>query len=54
LNECACNPYNADFDGDEMNMREYQSVLSVSAVLILSRCFQTFRKPKRPEQKRSN
>lgn len=22
LNECACNPYNADFDGDEMNLRE--------------------------------
>lgn len=21
LNECVCNPYNADFDGDEMNMR---------------------------------
>lgn len=23
LNECACTPYNADFDGDEMNLREY-------------------------------
>ena len=22
LNECACNPYNADFDGDEMNLRK--------------------------------
>jgi len=22
LNECVCNPYNADFDGDEMNLRE--------------------------------
>jgi hypothetical protein len=21
LNECVCNPYNADFDGDEMNLR---------------------------------
>ena len=22
LNECVCNPYNADFDGDEMNLRK--------------------------------
>ena len=22
LNECVCGPYNADFDGDEMNLRE--------------------------------
>lgn len=22
LNECVCTPYNADFDGDEMNLRE--------------------------------
>jgi len=21
LNECVCTPYNADFDGDEMNLR---------------------------------
>ena len=21
LNECVCGPYNADFDGDEMNLR---------------------------------
>ncbi|KAN0062318.1 DNA-directed RNA polymerase III subunit C1 (rpo31) [Thecaphora frezii] len=25
LNECACNPYNADFDGDEMNMHVPQT-----------------------------
>jgi len=22
LNECVCTPYNADFDGDEMNLRK--------------------------------
>jgi DNA-directed RNA polymerase III subunit RPC1 len=22
LNECVCGPYNADFDGDEMNLRK--------------------------------
>ena len=25
LNECVCNPYNADFDGDEMNLRTHIS-----------------------------
>jgi DNA-directed RNA polymerase III subunit RPC1 len=23
FNECVCTPYNADFDGDEMNLRKY-------------------------------
>lgn len=23
LNECVCTPYNADFDGDEMNLRTF-------------------------------
>lgn len=25
LNECVCGPYNADFDGDEMNLRKLDS-----------------------------
>ena len=25
LNECVCNPYNADFDGDEMNLHVPQT-----------------------------
>jgi len=25
LNECVCGPYNADFDGDEMNLRKFSS-----------------------------
>jgi DNA-directed RNA polymerase III subunit RPC1 len=28
LNECVCGPYNADFDGDEMNLRQYFVMLS--------------------------
>jgi DNA-directed RNA polymerase III subunit RPC1 len=25
FNECVCNPYNADFDGDEMNLHVPQA-----------------------------
>ena len=25
FNECVCNPYNADFDGDEMNLHVPQT-----------------------------
>lgn len=28
LNECVCGPYNADFDGDEMNLRQYSFQIS--------------------------
>lgn len=31
LNECACNPYNADFDGDEMNLRKSNCSLLVQS-----------------------
>lgn len=30
LNECVCGPYNADFDGDEMNLRGYSWQISLS------------------------
>ena len=34
LNECVCGPYNADFDGDEMNLREPPPCMQVSTPLI--------------------
>jgi hypothetical protein len=47
LNECVCGPYNADFDGDEMNLRT--SVNSVAASVC--NASQMFLKPKKREQK---
>ena len=35
LNECACNPYNADFDGDEMNMHVPQTEEARTEATIL-------------------
>jgi DNA-directed RNA polymerase III subunit RPC1 len=35
LNECACNPYNADFDGDEMNLHVPQTEEARSEALEL-------------------
>ena len=35
LNLCCANPYNADFDGDEMNMHVPQSTCAVSEVMAL-------------------
>ena len=35
FNECVCTPYNADFDGDEMNLHLPQSVDFIVALLIL-------------------
>lgn len=38
LNECVCNPYNADFDGDEMNLRMFPLLLyQVKALIVLYR-----------------
>lgn len=52
LNECVCNPYNADFDGDEMNLRMSPSSFVSSQS---THCFvQTFRKPRKLVQKLSN
>jgi DNA-directed RNA polymerase III subunit RPC1 len=33
LNECVCGPYNADFDGDEMNLRKYPSCMSSNTLM---------------------
>ncbi|MDF9518917.1 hypothetical protein P5780_27795, partial [Bacillus cereus] len=35
LNECVCNPYNADFDGDEMNMHVPQTEEARTEALTL-------------------
>ena len=52
LNECVCGPYNADFDGDEMNLR-----MSCCAVFYFGvRCefLQMFHKPRKLVQRRWN
>jgi DNA-directed RNA polymerase III subunit RPC1 len=36
LNECVCGPYNADFDGDEMNLRQYSSQFYMYTLPIIS------------------
>lgn len=35
FNECVCNPYNADFDGDEMNLHLPQTEEAKAEALIL-------------------
>jgi len=35
FNESVCNPYNADFDGDEMNMHVPQTVEARTEALLL-------------------
>jgi hypothetical protein len=47
LNECVCGPYNADFDGDEMNLR---TSVNLSAVSVRN-ASQMFLKPKKRERK---
>lgn len=34
FNECVCTPYNADFDGDEMNLRTYLTFLPRALIFI--------------------
>jgi DNA-directed RNA polymerase beta' subunit len=36
LNPCVCNPYNADFDGDEMNMHVPQSLNTMNEIIELA------------------
>ena len=38
LNECVCNPYNADFDGDEMNLRTSPYQLPPGSDISCARC----------------
>ena len=35
FNECACTPYNADFDGDEMNLHLPQTEEARAEALVL-------------------
>lgn len=49
LNECVCNPYNADFDGDEMNLRERREQIACREAYI-----QTFHRRKKRERRRSS
>lgn len=35
FNECVCSPYNADFDGDEMNMHLPQTEEAKAEALVL-------------------
>ena len=35
FNECCCNPFNADFDGDEMNLHLPQTEESKAEALVL-------------------
>jgi DNA-directed RNA polymerase III subunit RPC1 len=35
FNECCCNPFNADFDGDEMNLHLPQTEEAKAEALIL-------------------
>ena len=35
FNECVCTPYNADFDGDEMNMHLPQTEEAKAEALVL-------------------
>ena len=37
LNECVCGPYNADFDGDEMNLRKFNSISYQRCRLYITR-----------------
>ena len=44
FNECVCTPYNADFDGDEMNLHlpqteEARAEALVLMGVIISKCF---------------
>lgn len=45
LNYCNCNSYNADFDGDEMNLHVPQSFLAKTEAKLLSICSNQFKIP---------
>ena len=46
LNECVCNPYNADFDGDEMNLHVPQTEEARTEALTLMSVSQNLATPK--------
>ena len=45
FNECVCKPYNADFDGDEMNLHipQTEEARAESAHLLRARCLRGLR-----------
>ena len=47
FNECVCTPYNADFDGDEMNLHVPQTEEARAEALILMAVDFTFNKLKK-------
>eukprot|EP01084_Bolivina_argentea_P043319 79813_1 len=46
FNPCCCNPYNADFDGDEMNIHAPQTLMAKAEASILMNVSQNFCAPK--------
>ena len=54
LNECVCGPYNADFDGDEMNLRKLSHLRHFKCALSISIVLQTFPRRRKPGQKHWN
>ena len=49
FNPCVCNPYNADFDGDEMNIHAPQTLMACADAKILMNVKQNFSAPKAAE-----
>ena len=49
LNECVCKPYNADFDGDEMNIHVPQTQKARAEALCLMSPIKNFRTPRNGE-----
>jgi DNA-directed RNA polymerase III subunit RPC1 len=49
FNECVCTPYNADFDGDEMNIHVPQTWEAKAEALVLMRVQENLVTPKNGE-----
>ena len=46
FNECVCNPFNADFDGDEMNIHLPQTEEARAEAITLMGSFENIINPK--------
>ena len=49
LNECVCKPYNADFDGDEMNIHVPQTQKARAEAISLMNPIKNFKTPRNGE-----
>lgn len=49
FNECVCTPYNADFDGDEMNIHVPQTLEAKAEAYALMRVQENLISPKNGE-----